>query len=59
MTVAIENFVQLNDKNKILFLGDMFELGNESDSEHQNIIDLAQKLNLKTFFIGKHFFNIS
>lgn len=56
MTVAIENFAQLNDKNKILFLGDMFELGNESDSEHQNIIDLAQKLNLKTFFIGKHFF---
>lgn len=55
MTVAIENFAQLNDKNKILFLGDMFELGNESDSEHQNIIDLAQKLNLKTFFIGKHF----
>lgn len=56
MTVAIENFAQLNENNKVLFLGDMFELGNQSISEHKKIIDLAQKLNLKTYFIGKHFF---
>lgn len=56
MTVAIENFAQLNENNKVLFLGDMFELGNESKSEHKKIIELAQNLDLKTYFIGKHFF---
>lgn len=59
MTVAIENFAQLQEKNKILFLGDMFELGEESNKEHNNIIELIQKLNLETVFIGKHFFENS
>lgn len=56
MTVAIENFAQLNDTNKILFLGDMFELGTDSSLEHKKIIELVQNLNLKTYFIGNHFF---
>ena len=56
MTVAIENFAQLSDENKIIFLGDMFELGNESKKEHKGIIDLVQKLNLEAVFIGEHFY---
>jgi len=57
MTVAIENFSQLNETQKILFLGDMFELGSESKSEHKKIIDLVQKKNLTAYFIGVHFFD--
>jgi UDP-N-acetylmuramoyl-tripeptide--D-alanyl-D-alanine ligase len=29
MTVAIENFIQIQGLNKIMILGDMFELGSE------------------------------
>jgi UDP-N-acetylmuramyl pentapeptide synthase len=30
--VAIENFIQIQGLNKIMILGDMFELGSESKS---------------------------
>jgi UDP-N-acetylmuramyl pentapeptide synthase len=36
MTVAIENFIQLQGLNKILILGDMFELGSESKRASAN-----------------------
>ncbi len=37
MSVAIANFLQLESQNKIMILGDMFELGNESQQEHKII----------------------
>ena len=57
MTVALENFFQLTETPKIAILGDMFELGESSDEEHQKIVELA--LNHKeilVYFIGKHFY---
>lgn len=36
MAVAIANFLQLEKPNKIMVLGDMFELGEESLSEHKS-----------------------
>ena len=60
MKVAIENFIQLKGSNKTIFLGDMFELGNSSNIEHQNIVDLlTQQHTITCYFIGKHFFNNS
>lgn len=56
MKVAIENFAQLKEQNKILFLGDMFELGTSTNEDHFNIISLVEDLNLECFFIGKFFF---
>nr|WP_297309859.1 UDP-N-acetylmuramoyl-tripeptide--D-alanyl-D-alanine ligase [uncultured Flavobacterium sp.] len=56
MTVALENFAQLEGDDKIIFLGDMFELGSESSKEHQKIIELAQKLELNTVFVGNNFY---
>ena len=57
MTVAIENFIQLDQKNKIAILGDMFELGEESLSEHKNIIDLLSRKNeIECYFVGKDFY---
>lgn len=56
MTVAIQNFHQLDSDNKTLFLGDMFELGSESKKEHSEIIALAQKLKLNCVFVGNHFY---
>ena len=57
MKVAIENFVLLDKKNKILFLGDMFELGVESLYEHKNIVDLlVSQDKIDCYFIGNDFY---
>lgn len=56
MQAALENFQQLKDKKKIIFLGDMFELGVNSKEEHQKIALLATNSNFnETFLIGKAF----
>ena len=56
MTAAITNFIQLEKSNKIAILGDMFELGQESLSEHKKIVELLCNENhIKTYFIGKDF----
>lgn len=58
MNIALENFFQLNESKKIAILGDMFELGSESKSEHQKIIELASnQTKVEFYFIGKHFFD--
>ena len=56
MKVSIENFTVLDMKNKIMVLGDMFELGEYSDIEHQNIIQQVVDSKIKCYFIGNHFF---
>ena len=57
MTVASANFVQLDKKDKIVILGDMFELGNESLKEHKAIVDLLlNDIKIDCFFIGKDFY---
>lgn len=57
MAVAITNFLQLENQNKIMILGDMFELGNESEQEHKIIIDSLLNQNKSVcYLIGKHFY---
>ncbi|HMI07581.1 MAG TPA: cyanophycin synthetase, partial [Flavobacterium sp.] len=57
MAVAIENFLQLDKSDKLMILGDMFELGNESLAEHKNIIDsLLDETKTVCWFIGKDFY---
>jgi len=40
MSAAIENFAKLDVTDKILFLGGMMELGEQSMEEHQNLLHL-------------------
>jgi len=47
MLVAIENFAKLHADNKMLFLGGMMELGNESLDEHKKLIELIAKYTWK------------
>jgi UDP-N-acetylmuramoyl-tripeptide--D-alanyl-D-alanine ligase len=57
MKVAIENFILLDKKNKIVFLGDMFELGEESLLEHKGVVDLLlEQKDVSCYFIGKDFY---
>ncbi len=60
MKVAIENFANYPSENKLVLLGDMFELGEYSANEHQMIIDLIieKKLN-STIFVGQEFFKLN
>lgn len=47
MKLAIENFAKLAVKDKVLLLGGMAELGEESLKEHQAIVDLIQQYGWK------------
>jgi UDP-N-acetylmuramoyl-tripeptide--D-alanyl-D-alanine ligase len=58
MKAALENFEKIPGKNKIAFLGDMFELGSAAATEHQNIADLAKELNLKNVYLVGSNFNL-
>jgi UDP-N-acetylmuramoyl-tripeptide--D-alanyl-D-alanine ligase len=56
MKLAIENFANLAADNKVLLLGAMAELGNESQHEHQSIIDLIKKYQWKNVvLVGSDF----
>jgi len=56
MAVAIENIGKLQASRKVLILGDMFELGEESPAEHEAIIKKAlETLVDERIFIGKDF----
>lgn len=51
MQMAIENFVAINAKRKVVILGDMFELGKDADEEHIKIVALLNKSNLENVYL--------
>ncbi len=56
MMAALETFKQLKGENKVLFLGDMFELGTHAEKEHQNITNYLDENKLgKYYLIGENF----
>ena len=56
MNAALDNFSLMKGDNKIVVLGDMFELGDESFNEHKAVIDLVNSLNFSsTYYVGQHF----
>ena len=56
MSVAIKNFAQIEAENKLLILGDMFELGEDSEKEHQAMVDLLEENKFdRVFLVGKEF----
>ena len=55
MKASLENFSQFQG-SKTIVIGDMLELGEESASEHQQILDLAESLNFNEIItVGPHF----
>ena len=56
MTLAIKSFDKSDLKNKILILGDMYELGKEQNKFHQEIVDYCKSLVVdRVFLIGQIF----
>ncbi|MCS4301281.1 UDP-N-acetylmuramoyl-tripeptide--D-alanyl-D-alanine ligase [Chryseobacterium sp. BIGb0232] len=55
MTASLNNFITFEGR-KTIIIGDMLELGTESEKEHQNILELARTLGFDTIItVGKHF----
>ncbi len=57
MEAALKSFTSESDSKKTAILGDMFELGEASKTEHEYIVNLATELDIdKLIFVGKHFY---
>ncbi len=59
MQAAVKNMIGIDHPNKICVLGDMLELGSESQKEHKRIIELISENNLDTYFVGNEFMKVS
>ena len=59
MMAALKNFVELDQEEKTVFLGDMFELGEDALVEHKNIVSwVSQQKKLTAFFCGPLFMQL-
>ena len=57
MMAALENFKQAEGENKIMILGDMFELGSEAEKEHQDITTFLENDPFgNVLLVGRNFF---
>ena len=58
MQAALANFVNIDNQSKIVILGDMFELGLDSESEHQALVGTVSKYpNINFYLVGEAFYN--
>ncbi|MBK6990120.1 MAG: UDP-N-acetylmuramoyl-tripeptide--D-alanyl-D-alanine ligase [Bacteroidetes bacterium] len=56
MEAALRNFEKMQSDSKIICIGDMAELGEESAAEHKRIIDQLKKMDYKLLIlVGKNF----
>jgi UDP-N-acetylmuramoyl-tripeptide--D-alanyl-D-alanine ligase len=60
MQAAIENLLAIEGKAKAVILGDMLELGDDSEKEHQAIISMLNEKKIdKVYLVGNEFKAIS
>jgi UDP-N-acetylmuramoyl-tripeptide--D-alanyl-D-alanine ligase len=61
MNAALENFISLNsDFEKAFILGDMLELGNDSEAEHRKIVEkIAASGIKKVMLVGQNFASVA
>jgi UDP-N-acetylmuramoyl-tripeptide--D-alanyl-D-alanine ligase len=57
MNLAVANFASMDESPKIALIGHMLELGEDTQKEHQALIDLLVKLNLQAVLVGSNFAN--
>ena len=55
MLVALESFKEIQHPNKLAILGDMFELGLESEIEHKKIVDYCIENEIQFLTVGDFF----
>ena len=56
MEAALRNFALIETDGKAVILGDMFELGDDSATEHQKVVDLLTQLGItEAYLLGENF----
>lgn len=55
MRSALESFAKIEHPKKFIIIGDMLELGSESEKEHKEILSLVEELKLEGITVGKEF----
>ncbi len=56
MEAALKNFETIGSENKIVFIGEMAELGDESEKEHRHIAELLKQIHCdKIVLVGEKF----
>ena len=56
MQLVLMNFNDISEKNKIVFIGDMYELGENSHEMHQDIVNTIEEMNFdQTYLLGDLF----
>jgi UDP-N-acetylmuramoyl-tripeptide--D-alanyl-D-alanine ligase len=59
MAAALHNFARSSYPEKMVILGDMLELGSESEAEHREVVRLAKELGLENaVYIGPVFLSL-
>ena len=56
---ALENFAEISSDNKMFVLGDMLELGENTNKYHLEIIQLSKDLKLQGMFVGDIYNNLA
>jgi UDP-N-acetylmuramoyl-tripeptide--D-alanyl-D-alanine ligase len=59
MEAALSHFINLNSshRQKVVILGDMFELGDAATEEHQKMIKrMEAHLDIRSYFVGSYFY---
>ena len=55
MFSALESFKEIENDNKVAILGDMLELGNISQTEHQKTVDYLKEHAVTAYLVGPEF----
>ncbi len=55
MASALESFIMIAHDNKLAIIGDMLELGSESDIEHEKIIHYCEANSINYLSVGENF----
>ncbi|MBQ7222745.1 MAG: UDP-N-acetylmuramoyl-tripeptide--D-alanyl-D-alanine ligase [Bacteroidales bacterium] len=53
MTASLNNFAATSFPNKVLILGDMYELGAFSEQAHRDILAIAHKITDEVYLVGR------
>ncbi len=59
MEVALDNLSSMSAEKKMAILGDMLELGDESEAYHRSVIAKVEELGINTLFVGPEFMSHS
>ena len=60
MSFSIKNFRNICKDDNLLILGDMRELGEESEKEHENVLKLLEELKFKNvYLVGEEFSKVA